>query len=181
MSDLRAELTSLAARIYAQRSTAPEQPTLPLTLESLALFAQLRAQHRQACQSQLADKASTQDARTDMDRAQLELQNLMYEQQHLSREIKKCLEYEWAPGAGRLLDAHNGIQLAVPKYPDARRGGISTPGNSARPLGFPRPTRAHASAPSLRAGRAAKVRFLPRGHTADFLPPTDWKASKRSF
>jgi hypothetical protein len=96
MSSLQDEFVALAQRVLTERRAEPSKDMLPLSLESLTLFSQLRAQHRQACQSQLSDKASTQDARTEMDRAQLELQNLMYEQQHLSREIKKCLEYEWA-------------------------------------------------------------------------------------
>lgn len=54
----------------------------------------MRAVHRAACLSARETKALTAEARHQVDRLQLQLQNLYYEQQHLQAETSACESYD---------------------------------------------------------------------------------------
>lgn len=55
----------------------------------------LRGLHRNACISARETKAQTAEARQEVDRLHLQLQNLYYEQRHLQGEIAACESYEY--------------------------------------------------------------------------------------
>lgn len=55
----------------------------------------LRGLHRNACISARETKAQTAEARQEVDRLHLQLQNLYYEQRHLQGEISACESYEY--------------------------------------------------------------------------------------
>jgi hypothetical protein len=59
-----------------------------------ALLAQLRGQNRDACFRVRDTKQATAEARQEIDRLHLQLQNLYYEQKHLTGEIAACEAYE---------------------------------------------------------------------------------------
>ncbi|KAH8179744.1 fms-interacting protein [Sarocladium implicatum] len=59
----------------------------------LTNIAQLRGLHRAACFSARETKATTAEARQEVDRLHLQLQNLYYEQRHLQGEIEACESY----------------------------------------------------------------------------------------
>lgn len=59
-----------------------------------ALLAQLRGQNRDACFRVRETKQATAEARQEIDRLHLQLQNLYYEQKHLTGEIAACEAYE---------------------------------------------------------------------------------------
>ncbi|KPM45532.1 hypothetical protein AK830_g1025 [Neonectria ditissima] len=54
----------------------------------------LRGLHRNACFSARETKAETAEARQEVDRLHLQLQNLFYEQRHLQGEISACESYD---------------------------------------------------------------------------------------
>lgn len=60
-----------------------------------ALLAQLRALHRNAQIGARETKSQTAEARQEIDRLHLHLQNLFYEQRHLQAEIVACEDYEY--------------------------------------------------------------------------------------
>lgn len=59
-----------------------------------AYLAQLRGAHREATFSARDTKSLTTEARQEVDRLHLQLQNLYYEQRHLRGEINACASYE---------------------------------------------------------------------------------------
>jgi Fms-interacting protein/Thoc5 len=59
-----------------------------------ALLAQLRGQNRDAIFRVRGTKHATAEARQEIDRLHLQLQNLYYEQKHLTGEIAACESYE---------------------------------------------------------------------------------------
>lgn len=59
-----------------------------------ALLAQLRGQSRDAIFRVRETKQLTAEGRQEVDRLHLQLQNLYYEQRHLSGEISACESYE---------------------------------------------------------------------------------------
>ncbi|EFX03889.1 hypothetical protein CMQ_817 [Grosmannia clavigera kw1407] len=59
-----------------------------------ANIAQLRSLHRAACFTARDTKAQTAEARQEVDRLHLQLQNLYYEQRHLQGEISACENYD---------------------------------------------------------------------------------------
>lgn len=61
-----------------------------------AYLAKLRGQHRQAAFGARATKHETAEARQEVDRLLLQLQNLYYEQRHLMGEIAACEGYNHA-------------------------------------------------------------------------------------
>lgn len=78
------------------------QPDLETRLEFsrhqkrlLAHLAQLRGQNRRAAFEARATKQETANARHEVDRLLLQLQNLYYEQRHLMGEIGACEGYEY--------------------------------------------------------------------------------------
>lgn len=80
---------------------SPSAPTANLQLQIskqqklvLAYLAQLRGLHRDAQFSARDTKSVTADARQEVDRLHLQLQNLFYEQRHLQGEILACESYE---------------------------------------------------------------------------------------
>lgn len=72
-----------------------------------ALLAQLRGQNRDACFRVRDTKQATAEARQEIDRLHLQLQNLYYEQKHLTGEIAACEAYEYVQ-RGRLACRHLG-------------------------------------------------------------------------
>lgn len=60
-----------------------------------ALLAQLRGQNRDAVFRVRETKQATAEARQEIDRLHLQLQNLYYEQKHLTGEIAACEAYEY--------------------------------------------------------------------------------------
>lgn len=91
-------LITLANKLLLHRQNEPSADATAFLMQALPLFAQLKALHRETSIQSIQAKASTSQARVRMDRAQLELQNLVYQQQHLEAEIIKCNEYESAYG-----------------------------------------------------------------------------------
>lgn len=61
----------------------------------IANLALLRGLHRDAHIGARETKALTAEARQEVDRLHLQLQNLYYEQQHLAGEIEACESYEY--------------------------------------------------------------------------------------
>jgi THO complex subunit 5 len=66
-----------------------------------AYLAQLRGSLRDATFGARDTKAATAEARQEVDRLHLQLQNLFYEQQHLQGEIAACEAYEYVSGIKR--------------------------------------------------------------------------------
>lgn len=60
----------------------------------ITYLAQLRGLHRDAHVGARETKAQTAEARQEVDKLHLQLQNLYYEQQHLQGEITACDTYE---------------------------------------------------------------------------------------
>jgi THO complex subunit 5 len=63
----------------------------------LTYLAQLRGLHRDAHVGARETKALTAEARQEVDKLHLQLQNLYYEQRHLQGEISACESYEYVP------------------------------------------------------------------------------------
>jgi THO complex subunit 5 len=74
-------------------AAAPEQQRQQAEL--LAHVAALRGLHRRAVLSVRGTRQVVADARGEVDRLSLQLQNLAYEQRHLRGEIAACEGYEW--------------------------------------------------------------------------------------
>ncbi|KAI5861831.1 Fms-interacting protein-domain-containing protein [Durotheca rogersii] len=77
-----------SASAEAQLETSKQQKLLITNL------AQLRGLHRAAYFGARQTKAQTSEARQEVDRLHLQLQNLYYEQRHLQGEIKACESYD---------------------------------------------------------------------------------------
>jgi len=92
---LQQQLVTLANKLLLHRQAEPSSDAETYLIQALPLFAQLKALHRQTSIKTIGARASTADARNKMDGAQLDLQNLMYQQQHLEQEIVKCEKYEF--------------------------------------------------------------------------------------
>ena len=80
---------------------ASEDPSYDIQLELSkqqklmnAYLAQLRGSKRNAILSVRQTKSTTAEARSEIDRLHLQLQNLYYEQRHLQGEISACESYE---------------------------------------------------------------------------------------
>jgi THO complex subunit 5 len=58
-------------------------------------LSRLRGLHRAACFGARDTKGVTAEARQEVDRLHLQLQNLYYEQRHLEDEIQACESFEW--------------------------------------------------------------------------------------
>lgn len=80
-----------AASAEAQLETSKQQKLLITNL------AQLRGLHRAANFAARQTKAQTSEARQEVDRLHLQLQNLYYEQRHLQGEIAACESFESVP------------------------------------------------------------------------------------
>ncbi|PYI05743.1 hypothetical protein BO78DRAFT_387400 [Aspergillus sclerotiicarbonarius CBS 121057] len=81
----------------ADLSTDPHDRVLAASREQkqlFALLARLRGQNRDAIVHVRETKQSTAEARQEIDRLHLQLQNLYYEQRHLTGEIAACESYD---------------------------------------------------------------------------------------
>ncbi|TPX11235.1 uncharacterized protein E0L32_001053 [Thyridium curvatum] len=87
------ELVDLIAK-----SESPSQEAISQLAKQQKLLtgslSQLRGLHRAACFTARETKARTADARQEVDRLHLQLQNLNYEQRHLQGEIDACDSYD---------------------------------------------------------------------------------------
>ena len=88
---LQGNATANAPTLEAQLDLAQQQKILH------AYLTKLRGQHRSAAFNARATKQETADARQEVDRLLLQLQNLYYEQRHLMGEIGACESYEYVP------------------------------------------------------------------------------------
>merc|ERR1711939_686229 len=93
---------TLAVLSWLEGTAASASPTLEQKLDLAeqqkilyAYVAKLRGQHRQAFGAR-ATKQETAEARQEVDRLLLQLQNLYYEQRHLMGEIGACEGYDHA-------------------------------------------------------------------------------------
>lgn len=92
----REQALSLADRLAAD-ATLTTEDQLELSKEQRLLntnLAHLRGLHRAAYFSARETKTQTAEARQEVDRLHLQLQNLYYEQRHLQGEIAACESYE---------------------------------------------------------------------------------------
>jgi THO complex subunit 5 len=89
--------------LQASKSPSQSPPSSPspsdvelarLQSKLFAHAAQLKSLHRKAIMSVRETKQLTSDARSEVDRLNLQLQNLVYEQRHLRGEISACEDYE---------------------------------------------------------------------------------------
>lgn len=87
---------------WLQQQPAGHEPSLEQKLELSqqqkilnAYLAKLRGQSRRAAFGARATKQETAEARQEVDRLLLQLQNLYYEQRHLMGEIGACEGYEY--------------------------------------------------------------------------------------
>ncbi|ORX87737.1 hypothetical protein K493DRAFT_319626 [Basidiobolus meristosporus CBS 931.73] len=96
------QLTELGVRLLEQRKIVQEKPEDPAEKEKLnafyedasALFVSLKELNRRAYTHTRQIKASTTDSKQELDRLNLDLQNLRYERQHLQQEISKCKAFD---------------------------------------------------------------------------------------
>ncbi|GAA5954546.1 hypothetical protein JCM21900_005984 [Sporobolomyces salmonicolor] len=91
---LVAFLRALSDEIVAARQAndADFDPA-PYLAQAAPLFGALHSVNRNSLLFAKQCRAKTQDARLDMDAAHLRLQNLLFERNHLEREIRSCEEY----------------------------------------------------------------------------------------
>lgn len=85
----------------ATQTTPPSQETILAISKQqkilYSLLAQLRGLNRDAVLHVRDTKQVTAEARQEIDRLHLQLQNLYYEQKHLMGEIAACESYEFVP------------------------------------------------------------------------------------
>ncbi|KPV76342.1 uncharacterized protein RHOBADRAFT_42672 [Rhodotorula graminis WP1] len=89
-------LRSLADSVVDSRSIASPPGAFdaqPYLAQSAPLFASLHGLNRAGLVAAKECRASSQDARLDMDAAHLRLQNLLFERNHIEREIRSAEEY----------------------------------------------------------------------------------------
>lgn len=102
----------------ASSSEPPENLALAVSRQQKQLFAvlaQLRGQNRDAIFGVRDTKQLTAEARQEIDRLHLQLQNLYYEQRHLTGEIAACESYEYVGGHGEMLRYRtNKVQSQIP-------------------------------------------------------------------
>ena len=95
LSQTLAILTWLSENHSSQPS---QESQLALSGQQKSLFsllAELRGQNRRAAFGVRATKQETAEARQEVDRLLLQLQNIYYEQRHLIGEIGACESYEY--------------------------------------------------------------------------------------
>ena len=91
-------LTLLSDAIQADAGTLTPEAQAKILKQQKLMFtniAHLRGLHRAANLSARETKATTAEARQEVDRLHLQLQNLYYEQRHLRGEISACESYEF--------------------------------------------------------------------------------------
>lgn len=95
--DQAQELLRLVSQARQGRPSAEHQAEIAKQQRHLLTsISHLRGLHRAACISARETKAATSEARHEVDRLDLQLQNLYYEQHHLQGEISACESYEYA-------------------------------------------------------------------------------------
>jgi THO complex subunit 5 len=98
--DARIQALALVDQVAAAGSleSASAEALLEISKQQKLLIthlAQVRGLHRAATFSTRKTKAETAEARQEVDRLHLQLQNLYYEQRHLQGEIADCESYEY--------------------------------------------------------------------------------------
>lgn len=98
------QLLADVARVEEASISSEQQASL--SKEQKLLFtniSHLRGLHRSANFNARDTKAQTAEARHEVDRLHLQLQNLYYEQRHLEGEIEACESYEYVQAEGVLV------------------------------------------------------------------------------
>ncbi|PQE03995.1 THO complex subunit 5 protein [Rutstroemia sp. NJR-2017a BVV2] len=95
----REQAISLLDFVSATSTTSPPSNDIILQISKqqkllVTYLAQLRGLHREAHVGARETKALTAEARQEVDRLHLQLQNLYYEQRHLQGEIEACEIYD---------------------------------------------------------------------------------------
>ena len=100
----REQCMNLVNVAEANASSASHPPALDVQLELskqqkllYTYLAQLRGLNRNAIMGVRNTKQVTTEARQEIDRLHLQLQNLYYEERHLRGEIAACESYEYVP------------------------------------------------------------------------------------
>jgi THO complex subunit 5 len=98
--DARVQALTLVDEVAAAVpvESAPTEAQLEISKQQKLLIthlAQVRGLHRAATFSSRKTKQETAEARQEVDRLHLQLQNLYYEQRHLQGEIAACESYEY--------------------------------------------------------------------------------------
>ncbi len=79
---------------------------LPGFVEAGALqILSLKQVHRELCEATEGLRDATSEAKTQLDQSSLQLQNLLYEQQHYEKEIESCRAYQSAYPGGTAIHA----------------------------------------------------------------------------
>lgn len=111
------DLIDLAERSAISSSqTLPEGTKLRLSRQQRLLdadLASLRDASRESILEVRMTKQSTAEARQEVDRLHLQLQNLYYEERHLKGETSACESYEYVPSAGEILLDSSVNSLAI--------------------------------------------------------------------
>ena len=95
LKDLRNASTTVTDVNGSTTLTDDEMTYATHQSQLLSTASQLRGLHRRAIMSTRVTKQATTDARSEVDRLHLLLQNLIYEQRHLQGEIAACEGYEY--------------------------------------------------------------------------------------
>jgi hypothetical protein len=99
-SHAREQAMALLDLVSSTYSSAAPEDQVQISKKQKVLYAylaQLRGAIRDATFGARDTKAATAEARQEVDRLHLQLQNLFYEQQHLQGEIAACEAYEYVP------------------------------------------------------------------------------------
>lgn len=88
----------------------------------------LKQAHRELCERTEALREATSEAKTQLDHSSLQLQNLLYEQQHYEKEIAGCRAYTSAYTGG---GGAGGVRL-LPAAPAAGATSLQRPYGHAR-------------------------------------------------
>lgn len=91
------KLLSLVDPSSSSASTPTEELKLAISRQQKILFALLgglRGQHRAVIRRVRDTKVSTAEARQEIDRLQLDLQNIYYEHKHILDELVACDSYQ---------------------------------------------------------------------------------------
>jgi THO complex subunit 5 len=108
----REQAISLLDLVSSHTPTSPPSQELQIQISKqqkllVTYLAQLRGLHRDAHVGARETKALTAEARQEVDKLHLQLQNLYYEQRHLQGEISACDSYEQVRLSVALHPANN--------------------------------------------------------------------------
>ncbi len=98
--DAQQQTIELLELVSKSAATSPPSPDVQLHISKqqkllFAYLSQLRGLHRDVTFEARETKVATAEARQEVDRLHLQLQNLYYEQRHLQGEITACESYEY--------------------------------------------------------------------------------------